>query len=395
MTGNASRMIWAACALICLLHGSFAEGSDKKSPNRSEANAVHAASKGTKQTATSNASTAKSATTNHVTNSSRWLIPRTTLPQIRRRFAGTNPNAFLGSWFQFSDVYSGTAPTSDANPVLIPKVQLQGVYLGASFATSNSLIQTTLESYLEFLASSTFLSELSTPYGTSTGTVVPGKVINAVLPQYSANSVLLTDSQIVDYLATGINDALLGAPTSSTVYVVYVEPGVAIDDGSGATSIDSFLGYHNSATITVTGGSSATIYYAVIPYPGSPNPTPASQNFDNVTDELTAVTSHEIAEAITDPDVTTGWQETVKETFTLKLFGWTLFQFSFLYPGEEIGDVPLLLNNFGKVCYARYSNGYLIQRVIGADGVTLLTPTGATPLTASSASSTRTITHRK
>ncbi|MEI8380689.1 MAG: hypothetical protein WCJ09_11200 [Planctomycetota bacterium] len=387
-----------ASAFICVIHAAAAEGRDKKSPNRPDTALVAApASKRTQGTESPKPlSSAKSTIAKSVTGDpSSPRILRTALPQIRRSFGGQSSNAFGGTWFQFTDVYSGSAPTSGANPVVIPAVQFQGVYLGATFATTNASMRTTLESYLQFLSTSTFLSELSAPYGTSTGTALTGKVINVSLPQYSVNSVLVTDLQIVDYLATNINSALLTSPTSSTVYVVYVEPGVAIDDGSGATSINSFLGYHSSADITVTGGATKTVYYAVIPYPGSPNPTPLSQNFDNVTDELTAVTSHEIAEAVTDPDLTTGWQETVRETFTLKLFGWTLFHLSLNYPGEEIGDVPLLLNNYSKDCYARYSNGYLIQRVIGADGVTLLTPSGATPLAASSTMSSRSTVRHK
>ena len=41
-------------------------------------------------------------------------------------------------------------------------------------------------------------------------------------------------------------------------------------------------------------------------YPGGWNPTAAQEGFRTNFDQLTAVTSHELAEAVTDPNVGTG-----------------------------------------------------------------------------------------
>ena len=49
-----------------------------------------------------------------------------------------------------------------------------------------------------------------------------------------------------------------------------------------------------------------------MPYPGGVNPTPGSQGFGSAFDELTAVSSHEVAEAVTDPNVNyknLGWYD--------------------------------------------------------------------------------------
>jgi len=307
------------------------------------------------------------------------------IPQIHRLHGVRSSSRFGGRWwFKITDTYTGTPPAESSSPVLIPSVELQGVYLGSSFASTDASTVTTLEAYLSFLAGSTDLSQLKSPYDVSSGTSIAGQVINVALPQYSDSSpTYLTDAEIVTYLTTNINNSTLTTTTSSTVYVVYVEPGVAVDAGGGSTSINSFLGYHNSAQVTLTSGT-ATIYYAVIPYPDSPNPTPASQGFSNATDELTAVASHEIVEAATDPDTVSGWHETVDETIALQIFGWTLFQWTTTLTGEEICDVSLLLNNYGSQCYARYGNGYLIQQPIGPEGTTMLTPSGATELSATS-----------
>ncbi|MGH7193548.1 MAG: fibronectin type III domain-containing protein, partial [Candidatus Saccharimonadales bacterium] len=90
------------------------------------------------------------------------------------------------------------------------------------------------------------------------------------------------------------------------LYMVYVEPGVVVQMGS-ATSQTSFLGYHGAF-----GDGNSVIHYAVMPAPGSPNPTPSSQGFGSAFDELTSVSSHELAEAVTDPNVnysTMGWYD--------------------------------------------------------------------------------------
>ena len=280
------------------------------------------------------------------------------------------------SWLTLTETFQGQPPVKPSTgAVTISKVQLQGVYLGSAFATTNAATVTTLEAYLKYLAGSPYVTALS-PYGVVAGTAVTGKVINATLPLYAASSAYLLDSDIANYLATNINNGTLVTPTASTVYVVYIEPGVAVDVGGGQTSINAFLGYHNTGQFTNTKQATQTIYYAVLPFPGSPNPTPSSQGFSNAMDGLTAVTSHEVAESITDPDTVNGWQETLKETIAIKIFGWTLFKFTFLVPDEEIADVPLILNNYSSACYARL-NGYLVQKVIATDGVNMITPTGA------------------
>lgn len=190
----------------------------------------------------------------------------------------------------------------------------------------------------------------------------------------------LTDTQIQNILVANISSLI--TPSSNTLYVVYTEPGVAIDAGGGATSINTFLGYHNYATYT-SGGVTNSFAYAVMPYPGSPNPSSSSQGFANARDELTSVTSHEIGEAATDADTMNGWLETVIETDTYKnSSGQVIAQYKYYYTGEEIGDVPLILYSWSPSCFVRL-NGYLVQKMIGPDGKTMLSYTASTPMAGS------------
>lgn len=284
-----------------------------------------------------------------------------------------------------SVTYTGTPPKIPASGAkVISNIQVQGVYLGPAFGTgkSNASDVTYLEGFLSYIVGSSFMSTLS-PYGVSTGTAAPGVVLTGTLPHYSKSKrTYLTDTQIQNILVTNINS--LVTPADNTLYVVYTEPGVAIDAGGGATSINSFLGYHNYASFT-SGGVTKSFAYAVMPYPGSPNPSPSSQGFANARDELTSVTSHEIGEAATDPDTMNGWLETVIETDTFKnSFGKVILQFTFYDDGEEIGDVPLILFNWSSSCFVRLGSktgfsGYLVQRMIGPDGKTMISYPGATP----------------
>lgn len=277
------------------------------------------------------------------------------------------PAASIG----FHLTHSGTPVKAPLfGPTVIASVQAQGVYLGSDWS-SNATTRTNLEAYLSSVVGSTFMSSLS-PYGIGTGASTTGKTLSVTLPKYTpANPIFLLDSQIQDYLRTNFTNNTLMAPTDSTLHVVYVEPGVAVDDGSGATSIDAFLGYHSQGLF-----GSQKFRYAVMPFPGDPNVTSSSQGFASDFDQLTAVTSHEIAEAATDPGVGDGWLETVLLNINFSFGPFTFKLFSIKMPGEEIGDVPALLYDFSTV--HAHLNGYLVQKMIAKDGTSLITPTGAT-----------------
>jgi hypothetical protein len=107
---------------------------------------------------------------------------------------------------------------------------------------------------------------------------------------------------------------VLQQPDAKTLYVVFVEPNVAVQTGFG-DSTGAFLGYHGAYVGTNSAGQPSDIRYSVITYGGgytgggSPN---ASVPFLNPIQQETLVASHEIAETVTDPDVnykTLGWYD--------------------------------------------------------------------------------------
>lgn len=92
------------------------------------------------------------------------------------------------------------------------------------------------------------------------------------------------------------SDAAVPQPTPSSLYFVFLPPGVTITL-AGAASCSNFCGYHSA----VNGGT----FYAVTPYPDCSACTGTS----SVLDALTSTSSHELCEAITDPVPGQGWYD--------------------------------------------------------------------------------------
>jgi hypothetical protein len=205
---------------------------------------------------------------------------------------------------------------------LLTHVDSQAVYLGSDWNSSASL-QTQkgqLEQFNSTVVQSSYMDMLTNAgYGVGRGTSVAGAVDNITLNKTTG----ITDAQIQSDIQAMINAGQLHAPDANGLYIVYVEPGVVIKTSFGASNT-AFLGYHGAFAGHTAAGMAADIHYAVIAYPGAPNFSSSSQGFSSNLNELTAVTSHELAEAVTDPNV------------NYKAMGWYDFQ-----NNGEIGDLAV------------------------------------------------------
>jgi hypothetical protein len=92
------------------------------------------------------------------------------------------------------------------------------------------------------------------------------------------------------------SDPAVPQPNSSSLYFVFLPPGVSVGMDGGASCVN-FCGYHNDID--------GQVFYAVMPYPDCAGCTSGL----SVIDALTATTSHELAEAITDPIPGQGWYD--------------------------------------------------------------------------------------
>ncbi len=179
---------------------------------------------------------------------------------------------------------------------LLTGVQVETVFYGPAWTTNAALLQQAQlqNSFYSFITNSGFM-DLLQQYGVGRGQFV-GADFNPAVP---GNGLAVDDSAIETMLVQQIGRGLLTRPNAQTLYVVYTPPGVEVTAGN-ENSINSFLGYHSVFFDPTVG----TVYYAVIDYPSSPNALiPGLTAFQ----QSTVVSSHELAEAVTDPDAQGGW----------------------------------------------------------------------------------------
>lgn len=220
---------------------------------------------------------------------------------------------------------------------VMPHVEAQALYLGQDWYYNANMFKQTgnVEQFLNTTVHSPYMDMLSRAgYGVGRGSFDPGRIDLLNINKYY----YLTDTAIRQQVQTFVSNGNLKTPDSNRLYVVYVEPGVAImdDHDNNSTSVKDFLGYHGAFAGRDIYGRATDIRYAVIAYPGGYNFTSQRNGLPSDFAQLTEVTSHELAEAVTDPDVnyrTLGWYDPQK---------------------GEIGDV-VNLQTF-------YMNGYVVQK---------------------------------
>ncbi len=192
---------------------------------------------------------------------------------------------------------------------LLPHVEVQPLYYGSGWTTPTYAAQTaTLNAFASDITGGAYMDALTRAgYGVGRGTAIAGAVDGTAL---TAGSVI-TDASIQARIQADIKSGLLAAPDANRLYIVYVDPNVAVNLGAGqGTTQQGILGYHGAFAGTDAAGNYATIRYAVVTSPGG-----AAHNSSlgtTAADQLTDVSSHELAEAVTDPDVNfarLGWYD--------------------------------------------------------------------------------------
>src|SRR5207237_3458720 len=150
-----------------------------------------------------------------------------------------------------------------------------------------------VDGFLQYLPTSAYMSVLQ-KYNVGNGSFEN----DVVLAQNPPNGQSIDDSQIRQILDSEIAQHQLAAPSANQLYVFFTAPGVTVTAG-GQNSVRDFAGYHD----TFRDSAGASVYYAVVPYPTGSIAKVQLTDFQ----QLTAILSHEISEAITDPDTQTGW----------------------------------------------------------------------------------------
>jgi hypothetical protein len=179
---------------------------------------------------------------------------------------------------------------------LLTAVQVVTVFWGSAWQNRQHRVSRIHAFYHAILKSSFMdrLAQYSVPgqrirHGSRTGTAI----IRTPGPGTSVH-----DTAIRSLLQHSIG-AALPAPNRNTLFVVYLPAGTSVSV-SGSQSCRDWCGYHDSIN--------GNISYAVVPDPGCTGCLDGLKPFD----ALTTISSHELAEAITDPVPGTGWYDDAK-----------------------------------------------------------------------------------
>jgi hypothetical protein len=177
---------------------------------------------------------------------------------------------------------------------LLTNVEVVAVYWGAQWRDGSlATLAGRLDGFLDFVLTSPLMDQLA-EYSVAGLAIGHGtRVASSVLDDVPADAAL-TDQQLRDALRGGLPS--LPAPNTNRLYVLVLPPGVAVIMG-GSRSCQAFCGYHDAID--------NEIFYAVLPYPGCSG----CLGGDDELDALTSTTSHEVAEAVTDPVPGTGWYD--------------------------------------------------------------------------------------
>jgi hypothetical protein len=184
---------------------------------------------------------------------------------------------------------------------LLPHVQVESVFWGQAWSTNTQLQKNAqdLDTFLSWITTSPYMDMLSeysvSQYSIGRGQFTDGKVLNNA-PIASS----IDDSQIQAVLNQDILQGSLDSPNANRLYFVYMPPNAVVTNGS-MNSLDNFAGYHDAFRDSV----GAWVYYAVIPHPeGGERPNNLGLTYFQ---QQTEPSSHELAEAVTDPQPPSGW----------------------------------------------------------------------------------------
>ncbi|HZL38422.1 MAG TPA: hypothetical protein VFC78_24120 [Tepidisphaeraceae bacterium] len=207
-----------------------------------------------------------------------------------------------------SRVYQSADPVTYHGGHLLSNVSVQALYYGNGWATPHEEgVAAYLNGFLGSVTNSPYMDQLqeySEPgMVIRRGTFIGGQLdLSAPVtqPATPSNPIATVDRTTIE---SELNKQiitphlLLAAANPNRLYIVYVEPGVKVTytDSNGilqSSASGGFAGFHWH----FVDSQGDTVYYAVVP-----------RTVDPTQDSMTITSSHELAEAITDPDNANGW----------------------------------------------------------------------------------------
>ncbi len=191
----------------------------------------------------------------------------------------------------------GTPQLTYRGGPLLSSVQVFVLFWGDAWSQQQALVPLVaqLGSFFDYVLTSSLMVQLA-EYSVAGATIGHGSKIGAAHLTGAPPS-SLTDADVRQMLQREIaSGSSVPKPTASTLYFVFLPPGVTIGMDGGSSCVN-FCGYHSDIA--------GSVFYAVMPYPDCSGCTGALP----VLDALTSTSSHELCEAITDPVPGKGWYD--------------------------------------------------------------------------------------
>jgi hypothetical protein len=172
---------------------------------------------------------------------------------------------------------------------VISSVRIITVFWGANVAN-----QSALDAFYGTIANSPYI-DLLTEYDTPTQSIARGSFQTSYVDPSPPSGAQITDDQIQTELGQLIDQGAVPQPDANTLFMIHFPSGVTISMQSGL-SCQQFCAYHSSFA---HGGNN--VYYGIIPdFSGGCSSCGGEPDQWGST---TVVSSHEVAEGITDPNI--------------------------------------------------------------------------------------------
>jgi hypothetical protein len=228
-----------------------------------------------------------------------FAIPASAAPSGARALRSIEPNATSPQTVCTDQ--AGNPVAGNLQPGSGPLIQHVKVF--DVFYNTGNPYKDMLASYYTAITQSAFFDWL-VEYNTASYKISRGSYLGSFEDTNSATTAkTLTDTQVRTYLAGLIDAAKVPAPDDDTMYMIYFPTPITITMGGGTSCANmGFCAYHQSFT-----HNAKLVRYGVMPDQaagGCATGCGPGNAFQNTTD----VSSHELIEAVTDPDGT-GWYD--------------------------------------------------------------------------------------
>ncbi len=223
-----------------------------------------------------------------------------------------------------------TGKLVDHGGSVLKHVDVTPVYLGSWWQTAaGKKLRAHNDAAMADLVKNKGMTGLWAQYGAGKGTSSPSVAMPTTNPK------VLTQAQVEALLKKQVLAGHLDVSNKERVFTFVLPPGCELQDDGGSSSLNGMAGYHGSVKI-----AGREVYYAAMAYSQRTSAGLNGIDFDgNVGDDLSIAESHEITEAVTDPNV-----EAAIRSGDDRLLGWydDVTRWGGRTGKGEIGDIPVI-----------------------------------------------------